>query len=92
MSYSITGTAPTVDEAKTKIAAEFDKIVAGQPVHEADRDEAQAVAETFLDKLASVPAKVVNYAVAGSVMQDENGIYGVSISVYATLNQPAAEV
>ena len=68
MSYSFNVTAPTKDEAKEKITAEFDKVIASQPVHAADRDAAQAAAHAFVDVL-SAPAdgEEIRVSVHGSV-------------------------
>lgn len=52
MSYSFTVSAETKAEAKEMLAAEFDKVVDGQPIHAADRDAAQAAAEAFVDILS----------------------------------------
>lgn len=51
MSYSFSVTAATKAEAKEKIAEEFDKVLASQPVHQVDRATTQAAAEAFVDML-----------------------------------------
>lgn len=52
MSYSFTVRAGSKGEAKSKVAAELEKVVAAQPDHEADQQQANAVAAAFIDVLA----------------------------------------
>jgi|GEM_PF-882312 len=52
MSYSFNVRAASKAEAKVKVAAELDKVVASQPVHSADREQAMATAAAFIDMLA----------------------------------------
>lgn len=74
MSYSFTVTAATKDEAKQKIAAEFDNVVSGQPVHTADRDAAQTAANAFVDVLADpVDGEEIRVSVHGSVAWQGEG-------------------
>lgn len=48
MSYSITATAATKDEAGKKVEEQLAQVVASQPVHEFDRQTAQNAAEAVL--------------------------------------------
>lgn len=48
MSYSISIRVAAVGLAAAALSAEFDKIVAQQPIHEADRAQALAVTEAYL--------------------------------------------
>jgi len=48
MSYSFNVRGATKAEAMEKVVAELDKVVAAQPVHSADRAQAQAAAEAFI--------------------------------------------
>lgn len=52
MSYSFNVRAATKAEAKLKVAVELDKVVASQPVHSTDREQAMAAATAFIDMLA----------------------------------------
>lgn len=51
MSYSFSIKASTKNEACTLVAAEWDKVVAGQPTHAADRQAAQDVAKAIIGVL-----------------------------------------
>jgi hypothetical protein len=92
MSYSFAVRGADAEEAKTAVAAQFDKIVAAQPIHEADRAEAQAVAETFIDKLASDAERDVQINVNGYVQTTEEQVTSICVGLTATLvtrEQPA---
>jgi len=65
MSYSFNVKAASKAEAKLKIAAELDKVVASQSVHAKDRDQAQAAAHAFVDVLDDDEAKDVSVSVNG---------------------------
>jgi hypothetical protein len=68
MSYSFNVAASTKAEAKARISAEFDKVVASQPVHAADRDAAEAAAAAFVDVLADpADGEEIRVSVHGSV-------------------------
>jgi hypothetical protein len=57
MSYGFSVSAATKAEAKAAVAAEFDKVVANQPIHARDKVAALANAEAIIDLLADdVPA------------------------------------
>ena len=51
MSYSFSIRADSKTTAKAKVAEELDKVLAQQPVHAADRAQALAAAEAFIDIL-----------------------------------------
>jgi hypothetical protein len=67
MSYSFRLTAASVAAAITAVAAEFDKVVASQPTHAADRDFAQAAVETAIGKLTPSDDRDIEVNVSGSV-------------------------
>lgn len=68
MSYSFSGRGATKAEVMEKVAAELDKVVAGQPIHAADRAQAQAAAQAFLDVLPDANGEQDIYvSVSGSV-------------------------
>jgi hypothetical protein len=68
MSYSFSVRGATKAEVTAKVSAELDKVVATQPIHSADRAQAQAAAEAFV---AIVPdnadGKDFYVSVSGSV-------------------------
>lgn len=91
MSYSFSVTATSKVEAKEKIAAQFDTILASQPVHAADRSSAQAAAEAFVDVLRD-PAENEQVAVTvnGYVSwQAEGEFTGASVGVSAAVRPNA---
>jgi lipopolysaccharide export system protein LptC len=67
MSYGFTVRAATAAEAKQKVAAELDKVVASQSVHARDRAQAQAAADAFVDLLAQDDTMDVEVRINGSV-------------------------
>jgi hypothetical protein len=68
MSYSFTVAADTKEEAKRKIAENFDNVVAGQSSHSADRDAGVACAQAFVDMLAEpVDGDEIYVSVHGSL-------------------------
>lgn len=74
MSYSFNVQAKTKAEAKEAIAAEFDKVVEGQPVHQADMPSARAAADAFVDVLdAPTDGQNVKVTVNGYVSWQEEG-------------------
>lgn len=66
MSYSFYVRAATKAEAKEKVKEKLDEVVASQPVHEADRAQAQAAAEAFIDLLREDETQDVSVNVNGS--------------------------
>jgi hypothetical protein len=68
MSYSFSARGTTKAETIKNVSFELDKVVAAQPVHAADRAQAQAAAQAFLGVL---PENVDGYdfyvSVSGSV-------------------------
>jgi hypothetical protein len=68
MSYSFSARAATKPEVIAKVAAQFDAVVAAQPVHSADRAQAQAAAEAFLGVLPdAADGRDFYVSVSGSV-------------------------
>ena len=81
MSYSFNVRAATVALAMAAISTKLDEVVASQPVHEADKDQALAAAETFL---ALVPAKEdhdYSVSVNGSVITIDGVLTQASVGV-----------
>jgi hypothetical protein len=52
MSYSFSAQAATKAELKSKVAEQLAAVVAAQPMHAADRSQAQVAADAFIDLLA----------------------------------------
>lgn len=84
MSYSFSVRAATKAAALAKIVAELDKVVAAQPVHAADRPQAQAAAEAFVGLLPVDESRDVNVSVNGSISISDGAVVGSSIGVYAS--------
>lgn len=73
MSYSITVRAANKAEAKTKVAAELDKVVAQQPAHAHDRAQAEAATFAFIDLVADDDTQDVYVYLNGSVSGRSDG-------------------
>ncbi len=90
MSYSFSARGRTKEEAIAAVAAELDKVVAAQPIHAADRDQALATATAFVNVLPENGEKDVYVSVSGSVgwegtYPDSHVIANASISANASL-------
>ena len=87
MSYSFSVKASTKDEAKQKIAEQFDKVVEGQPSHADDKAAALATANAFIDLLTDVPKDHhVSVSINGSLSWNHdapNKYVGASVGVNA---------
>lgn len=73
MSYSFTVRAATKAEAKERVAAELEKVVASQSCHAADKAQAQAVADSFIDVLPDDDSKDVLVSMNGYVSGNWEG-------------------
>lgn len=69
MSYSFSVRATQRETVLEKIAAEFDKVVSGQPMHARDREQAINAAKSFLELLpeAAEEGQVIAVSMHGSV-------------------------
>lgn len=90
MSYAFTVEAPTKEEAKQKVAAEFDAILQAQPVHEVDLTAARAAAAAYVDvlnepKSAENVRVQVNGYVSWRGQMDEKDFTGATVTVGAHL-------
>ena len=90
MSYSFQVRGATKAAALTLVAAQLDAVVAFQPVHAADRAQALATAEAFVNLLPDCDAKDVSVSVNGYVMgqwdkSDLVELSGASVGVSASL-------
>lgn len=90
MSYSFNFRSATKADAKTRLAAEFDRVVQSQPSHAVDRAQAQAAAEAFIGLLPDDEGRDVTVSVSGSVGGTWSGdlvdpISSVNVNVFASL-------
>jgi hypothetical protein len=90
MSYSFNLRAATKADAKARVAAELAKVVQGQPIHEADRAQAQAAADAFIDVLPDDPSQDVSVNMSGSVgwtgtYPQNHRLVSVGVHCYASL-------
>lgn len=67
MSYSFNVIAGTKAEAKAKVAAKLAEVVAQQPIHALERDQAQATADAFIDLAPDRPEMDLSVSLHGSV-------------------------
>lgn len=86
MSYSFSVRAVTREEVMAKVTAEFDKVVEAQPIHKADRAQAQSAAEMFLGVVPDA-AESEDYSVyvSGSVSWNNVGVTSASVHVSASV-------
>lgn len=95
MSYSFQKRGATKAILMAMVIAELDNVVSAQPVHVADRAQAQAAAEAFLDIVPDADETQDYYvSVSGSVTYKWDGannkikgVTGASINVSASLVQ-----
>ena len=71
MSYSFSVSGANTDEVRERISEQFDRVVEGQPAHEADREAAQNSAFALLDVLGTGvgPGQQINVTIYGSLSQ-----------------------
>jgi hypothetical protein len=67
MSYSIGFTARDKQAAKAQVQVEMEQIVASQPTHQADAQQALAAAHAFIDILTDDATRDISVSVAGSL-------------------------
>ncbi|UDF33531.1 UNVERIFIED_ORG: hypothetical protein LHJ69_12950 [Shinella sp. XGS7] len=94
MSYSFNVRGATKALALAVLAAKLDEVVQQQPVHAADRQQAQAAAEAFVGLLPDDASKEVHINISGYVSGQWSGsdlvqLSGASVSVSASLVTPA---
>lgn len=87
MSYSFSVKAATKTEAKEKVSDAFDAVVAGQPVHDIDRNAAVAAAEAFVDMLGEPnEGDEVRVSVNGYLSwRGEGDFIGANVAVSASI-------
>lgn len=93
MSYSFAVSARTKAEAIAHVAAQFDRIVESQAVHEADRDAAQAAVTAFIEVLAEPNEREgIAVSVSGYLSWREEGVFttsNLSVSAHVSAALPA---
>lgn len=94
MSYSFSIVAASLAMASTAVAVELDNVLESQPIHAADREQAEAAANAFIDLLEEPGENeevVVN--VSGSVSRpaDAEKFTHASVSVNAYVRQKLAQ-
>lgn len=89
MSYGFTVKGANKTQVKAKVVAEFDKVVANQPIHVNDRDQALAAACAFVDLLPEDNSRDISVAVNGAVGWEGSGtsaiVMSAGISIAAAL-------
>lgn len=89
MSYSFQAKGTTKAEAIAAVAAKLAEVVAQQPVHAADKDQALAAATAFINLLPDDGEKDVSVSVGGSLgwndLPAEQNITSAQVSTYASL-------
>lgn len=91
MSYSFSARGETKADVMKAIAAGLDNVVAGQPIHAADRAQAEAAAEAFLGIVPAAEGKDFSVTVNGYVSwtglpgSADHSLTGASVSVSVSL-------
>lgn len=87
MSYSFGITASTKDEAKAKVAQEFEAILTYQPAHAKDKAQALANADAAIDILRDDETQDIRVSCYGSLVwsTDPEQIVGVTLHADACL-------
>ena len=81
MSYSFNVTRATTSDLALALNEEFDKVVASQPVHQADIVHAEAAAKSLLDLMADDPARDLSASVSGSIWKTDAGVQSLGLSI-----------
>lgn len=87
MSYSFAVCGSTKAETLTKLGEELDNVVLQQPVHSADRQQAYAAAEAFLEIIPPTEGHDFYISVSGSIgwLGEHINITSASVNVSASL-------
>lgn len=87
MSYSFSVRGASKAEALEKVIAEFDKVVASQPIHTKDRAQATEVAKNFVAVLSDPTERQgVSISVSGSLSWNvDNVITSAGVNVYTSI-------
>lgn len=89
MSYSFQARGKTKEETIAVVATKLAEVVAQQPVHAADKDQALAAATAFINLLPEDGEKDISVSVSGSLgwkdLPAEQNITSAQVSTYAGL-------
>jgi hypothetical protein len=89
MSYSFSVQAPSKDEAKAALAAQFDAVVVSQPTHAADKNAAITAASAFIDMLTDPDeTQIISVSMHGSLgwnTPDPKSFTGAGVGISASL-------
>lgn len=89
MSYAFSVRAPNKAAACQQVEEELSKVVASQPIHKKDQDQALVAALEFIGLLRDDESRDVSVSVSGYLSWEgvdaAGGITGTNISVTATL-------
>jgi len=95
MSYSFNILAATSVLAAAEVAAKLDETVASQPIHEADKAQAQAAVDSLLPLLREpAEGEQLSVSVSGSVSKyraEDEGFNSLSLSVHASIAPKPAD-
>lgn len=84
MSYSFNCRGATKDELKARVADEFDKVVASQPIHSTDRAAHQETVAMLIDVCrdpAEAEAIVANVSGSCWAVEGKDGLESASVNV-----------
>lgn len=94
MSYSFNVRAASAALAMTAVSTKLDEVVASQPVHEADKEQALAAAEAFLTLVPEKEGHEYSVSVNGSVISVDGVLtqasVGVNVGLIAVPKEEAA--
>ena len=89
MSYSFNVLAATSVLATAAVATKLDQTVSEQPIHEADKSQAQAAVDSLLPLLREpAEGEQISVSVSGSVSKyraEDEGFNNLSLSVHASV-------
>lgn len=85
MSYSFSIRAATKAEASDKVATELSNVVNSQPVHAADREQAEAAVNSILGLLRDDGDQDISLTVSGSCWSVDSGLNSVGLNINASL-------
>jgi len=92
VSYSFAARGKDKAEAKAAVAAELDKVVQAQPIHEKDRAAAQANADALVDLLPDDESRDISVSVWGSVSAVDEIVSTITAGATASLAERLPEV
>jgi hypothetical protein len=85
MSYSFSVSAPSKDEAKTKVRDELVRVTTAQPVHALDSDQAFEAVAAFIELLHDDPTRDVSASISGSISTTDQNVTHANVNVTVQL-------